>query len=104
MTMDCNLGRARFAWRGSPGGNWHANVDLSAWSLDDHHVIDLTEAWMEWRPVPQSAWRSNLKIGAFYRAHLAGESRARLDQSLHHQQFRAQHLGGRGAAHHRRGL
>jgi hypothetical protein len=61
-----NLGRARFAWRGSPGGDWHANIDLSAWSLDDHHVVDVTEAWLEWRPVPQSAWRSNLKIGAFF--------------------------------------
>lgn len=70
-----NLGRARFAWRGSPGGNWHANVDLSAWSLDDHHIIDLTEAWMEWRPVPQSAWRSNLKVGAFY-APISLENRA----------------------------
>lgn len=60
------LGRARFAWRDSIGGNWHANVDLSAWSLDDHHAIDLTEGWLEWRPVPKSAWRSNVKIGAFY--------------------------------------
>lgn len=60
------LGRARFAWRGSPGGNWHANVDISAWSFDDHNAIDLTEAWLEWRPVPTSAWRSNVKIGAFY--------------------------------------
>lgn len=70
-----NLGRARFAWRGSPGGNWHANVDLSAWSLDDHHIIDVTEAWLEWRPVPQSAWRSNVKIGAFY-APISLENRA----------------------------
>jgi hypothetical protein len=60
------LGRARLAWRGSPGGNWHANVDISAWSLDDHNAIDLTEAWLEWRPVPTSPWRSNVKIGAFY--------------------------------------
>jgi hypothetical protein len=60
------LGRARLAWRGSPGGNWHANVDVSAWSLDDHNAIDLTEAWLEWRPVPTSQWRSNVKIGAFY--------------------------------------
>jgi hypothetical protein len=60
------LGRARLAWRGSPGGNWHANVDVSAWSLDDHNAIDLTEGWLEWRPVPTSPWRSNLKIGAFY--------------------------------------
>ncbi len=60
------LGRARLAWRGSPGGDWHINVDLSAWSLDDHNAIDVTEAFVEWRPVPTSAWRSNLKIGAFY--------------------------------------
>jgi hypothetical protein len=60
------LGRARFAWRDNVAGNWHANVDLSAWSLNDHRAIDVTEAWLEWRPVPQSAWRSNLKIGAFY--------------------------------------
>jgi hypothetical protein len=59
-------GRMRLAWRGSPGGDLHANVDVSAWSLDDHNVIDLTEAWLEWRPVPTSPWRSNVKIGAFY--------------------------------------
>jgi hypothetical protein len=62
------LGRARLAWRGSPGGNWHANVDLSAWSFDDHNAIDVTEAWLEWRPVPTSSWRSNFKVGAFYPA------------------------------------
>jgi hypothetical protein len=60
------LGRARLAWRGGIGGDWHANIDLSAWSLDDHNAIDVTEAWLEWRPVPDSAWRSNVKIGAFY--------------------------------------
>jgi hypothetical protein len=41
-------------------------VDLSAFSFDDKNVIDVTEAWLEWRPVPTSAWRSNLRIGAFY--------------------------------------
>jgi hypothetical protein len=60
------LARARLAWRGSLGGNWHGSVDASAWSLDDHNAVDLTEALLEWRPVPQSAWRSNVKIGAFY--------------------------------------
>lgn len=60
------LGRARLAWRGAVAGDWHATVDLSAWSLDDHNVIDVTEAWLEWRPVPSSPWRSNVKIGAFY--------------------------------------
>ncbi len=60
------LARARLAWRGGIGGNWHASVDLSAWSLDDHNAMDVTEGWLEWRPVPTSAWRSNVKIGAFY--------------------------------------
>jgi hypothetical protein len=60
------MARARFAWRDSIGGNWHANVDLSAWSLNDKNPIDVTEAWLEWRPVPQSAWRSNFKLGAFF--------------------------------------
>jgi hypothetical protein len=60
------LGRARLAWRGAIGGNWHASVDLSTWSFDDHNAVDVTEAWLEWRPVPKSAWRSNVKVGAFY--------------------------------------
>lgn len=60
------LGRARLAWRGGIGGNWHATVDASAWSLHDKNVVDLTEALVEWRPVPDSAWRSNVKLGAFY--------------------------------------
>jgi hypothetical protein len=60
------LARARLAWRGSIGGDWHASVDVSAWSLHDHNAIDVTEGWLEWRPVPTSVWRSNVKIGAFY--------------------------------------
>jgi len=60
------LARARLAWRGNVLGNWHASVDLSAWSLNDHNAIDITEGWLEWRPVPTSPWKSNLKIGAFY--------------------------------------
>jgi hypothetical protein len=60
------LGRARLAWRGGLGGDWHASIDVSAWSLDDHNAIDVTEGWLEWRPVPSSAWRSNLKVGAFH--------------------------------------
>jgi hypothetical protein len=60
------LGRLRLAWHGGIGGDWYATVDASAWHPDDDPVIDLTEAYAEWRPVPQSAWRSNLKVGAFY--------------------------------------
>jgi hypothetical protein len=60
------LGRARLAWRGGIGGDWNASVDLSAWGLHDKNVVDVTEALVEWRPVPTSAWRSNVKIGAFF--------------------------------------
>jgi hypothetical protein len=37
-------------------------------SYGDHDVnaIDLTEAYLDWRPIPASAWRSRLKVGAFY--------------------------------------
>jgi hypothetical protein len=60
------LGRARLAWRGGIGGDWHASVDVSAWNVHDKNAIDLTEALIEWRPVPGSAWRSIVKIGAFF--------------------------------------
>jgi hypothetical protein len=60
------LGRARLAWRGGIGGDWHASVDVSAWGVHDKNAVDLTEALIEWRPVPASAWRSNVKIGAFF--------------------------------------
>ena len=60
------LGRLRLAWHGGIGANWFATVDASAWHTDDDPVIDLTEAYLEWRPVPQSAWRSSVKAGAFY--------------------------------------
>ena len=60
------LGRARLGLRGSPGGNWHLTLDASIWSAQDNNLIDVTEAYAEWRPVPDSAWRSKVKIGAFY--------------------------------------
>jgi hypothetical protein len=60
------LGRARLAWRGGIGGNWHASADLSAWGGDEKNLLDVTEAWIEWRPVPESAWKSIVRIGAFF--------------------------------------
>lgn len=30
------------------------------------HVIDITEGYLEWRPVPVTAWRLRTRIGAFY--------------------------------------
>jgi hypothetical protein len=44
------------------------HVDVQAFSYADHdrNLIDLTEAYTQIRPFPVNAWRSTLKLGAFY--------------------------------------
>ncbi|HET9864514.1 MAG TPA: hypothetical protein VFP37_13800, partial [Steroidobacteraceae bacterium] len=42
---------------------------------DDKNPIDLTEAWLEYRPYPRAGWRSRVRLGAFYPP-LSLESRA----------------------------
>ncbi len=63
-----DLGRLRMAYRGTWGEITHVVVDASAWSTRDTNPIDLTEAYLEFRPVPRSTWRSRVKLGAFYPA------------------------------------
>ena len=70
------LGRARLAYRGAPGGAWHVVLDVSAWGAAENNLVDVTEAYAQWRPVPQSPLRSQVKVGAFY-APLSLEHRAR---------------------------
>jgi hypothetical protein len=70
------VGRVRFGYRGSLGGDWHVNFDASMWSAGDVNPVDVTEAYLEWRPVPTTAWRSRVKVGAFYPA-ISLEHRAR---------------------------
>jgi hypothetical protein len=43
-------------------------LTTEAVAYGDHDVnpLDLTELYAEWRPLPSSAWRSRLKLGAFY--------------------------------------
>jgi len=62
------LGRLRFAMSGPLGESFRYVLDASAWSTDDTNPIDLTEAYLEWRPAPSSVWRSRVKAGAFYPA------------------------------------
>lgn len=62
------LGRLRFAASGAFGETLRYSLDASAWSASDTNPIDLTEAYLEWRPVPVGVWRSRLKLGAFYPA------------------------------------
>jgi hypothetical protein len=43
-----------------------AQVTAIATGDADDHPLDLTEAFLEWRPYPQSQWRWRSKLGAFY--------------------------------------
>ncbi len=60
------VGRIRMAYRTGIGEIAHLTIDASAWSVADTNPVDLTEAFVELRPVPSSAWRSRIKLGAFY--------------------------------------
>lgn len=60
------LGRVRLAVSGPLGESFRYLLDASAWSTADTNPIDLTEAYVEWRPAPNSVWRSRAKAGAFY--------------------------------------
>ena len=42
------------------------NLDAVAYGDHDRNALDLTEAYVEWRPWPSRHWRSRAKIGAFY--------------------------------------
>lgn len=59
-------GRVWLSGRAALGETWHATLEASAWSTDDTNPVDLTEAFVEWRPYPGSRWRSRVKAGAFY--------------------------------------
>jgi hypothetical protein len=70
------LGRLRAAWNQPLGEVFAAHVDVSAWDDDDKHPIDLTEAYLEYRPYPHAGWRSRVRLGAFFPP-LSLENRAR---------------------------
>jgi hypothetical protein len=60
------LGRLRAAWNQPLGEVFAAHVEASTWDDDDKNPIDLTEAFLEYRPYPQAGWRSRVRLGAFY--------------------------------------
>jgi hypothetical protein len=59
-------------------GRWYAAIDAplgesfavhvagSTWDDDDKNPFDLTEAWLEYRPVPRAGFKPRLRLGAFY--------------------------------------
>lgn len=60
------LGRLRGAWTQPLGEVFSAHIDASSWGTDDKSLIDLTEAYVEYRPYPRASFRSRVRLGAFY--------------------------------------
>ncbi len=69
------LGRARVALSQALGEVWTLRLDASAWGDDDRYPIDLTEAYLQFRPYPFAGYRFRLKGGAFH-APVSLENRA----------------------------
>lgn len=69
------LGRLRAAWTQPLGEVFAAHLEASTWDADDKNPIDLTEAYLEYKPYPRAGWRSRVRLGAFYPP-LSLESRA----------------------------
>ena len=60
------LNRAFVDYRGRLTDTLHIRVALEGYDDDLGSAIDFTQAYVEWRPVPTSATRYRLKVGAFY--------------------------------------
>ncbi|MBV8854869.1 MAG: hypothetical protein JOY91_15760 [Sinobacteraceae bacterium] len=69
------LGRARLALAETFAETWSAHLDASAWGDDDRSPVDLTEAYLQFRPYPFGGYRLRIKGGAFY-APISLENRA----------------------------
>lgn len=69
------LGRARFAVSEALGEVWSLRLDVSAWGDDDRNPVDLTEAYLQFRPYPVAGYRFRLRAGAFH-APISLENRA----------------------------
>ena len=70
------LGRLRAAWTQPLGEVFSMHAEASRWDGDDKNPIDLTEAYLEYRPYPSAGWRSRVRLGAFYPP-MSLENRAR---------------------------
>lgn len=57
--------RAFVDYRGRLGSTVNARLTLDAYD-DVSRKVDFTEAYLEWRPLPRSAWRLRSRLGAFY--------------------------------------
>lgn len=60
------LGRLRLALDQNIGEVWSVHLDASDWGDHDRNPIDLTEAYLLFRPYPFDGLRARVKAGAFY--------------------------------------
>jgi len=60
------LGRLRAAWKQPLGDTFAAHVEASVYDDNDKNPIDLTEAYLEYRPYPRAGFKSRVRLGAFY--------------------------------------
>ncbi len=60
------LGRLRVALDQNVGELWSVHLDASDWGDHDKNPIDLTEAYLLFRPYPFDGLRARFKAGAFY--------------------------------------
>lgn len=60
------VNRAFIDYRGRWADTLTAHLVLEAYDDDIGSAVDFTQIYLEWRPVPRSALRYRLKIGAFY--------------------------------------
>jgi len=60
------LGEARAGLRTDLTETMRLNAEAVAYGDHDVNAVDLTEFYLDWRPIPHSIWRSRFKLGAFY--------------------------------------
>ena len=60
------LGYVHAGVRADPTETIRVTAEAYAYGDKDVNAFDLTEAYAEWRQLPSSAWRSRVKLGAFY--------------------------------------
>jgi len=61
-----HLGRLRAAISQPLGEVFSAYAEVSSWGDDDKNPLDLTEAFLEYRPYPSNGFRTRVRLGAFY--------------------------------------
>lgn len=61
-----HLGRLRAAITQPLGEVFSLYAEASSWGDDDKNPIDLTEAYLEYKPYPVAGFRTRVRLGAFY--------------------------------------